>query len=99
MSTPKLYTDSAQVIADLNAKGVAIGKVNPDQYHSWKAIIEAEMSCPVVSKSTLADFPRTPTSSTTNKSTASKRSLTPSPLALWWIVWLSRLSFLTPNTE
>jgi hypothetical protein len=60
MSTPKLYTDPAQVIADLNAKGVAIGKVNPDQYHKWKGVIEAELSCPVVSKSTLADFSANP---------------------------------------
>lgn len=45
------------VVAALRADGCCIGTVaEPEEYHAWKAELEAEFGCPVVSKSVLADF-------------------------------------------
>lgn len=45
------------VVAALRADGCCIGTVaEPEEYHTWKAELEAEFGCPVVSKSVLADF-------------------------------------------
>lgn len=45
------------VVAALRADGCCIGTVKePEVYHAWKAELAAEFGCPVVSKSTLADF-------------------------------------------
>lgn len=44
------------VVAVIREKGCCAGKVNPTEYHSWKARLAEEFGCPVVSKSALHDF-------------------------------------------
>lgn len=47
----------AEVVAALRADGSCIGTVKePNEYHAWKAELEAEFGCPVVSKSVLSEF-------------------------------------------
>lgn len=49
------------VVERLRAGGSCIGVVRePNAYHAWKAELEAEFRCPVVSKSGLADFAASP---------------------------------------
>ena len=54
MNTTFLTYDD--VLKALREEGKASGPVNPDEYHAWKPMLESELGCPVVSKSTLADF-------------------------------------------
>ena len=58
MNTKLLTLDD--VLAALRTEGCACGPVNPGEYHAWKPVLEAELNCPVVSKSTLADFAANP---------------------------------------
>ena len=58
MNTALLTYDD--VLAALRKEGRACGPVNPGEYHCWKPMLEAELGCPVVSKSTLADFGANP---------------------------------------
>ena len=49
------------VVERLRAGGSCIGVVRePNAYHAWKNDLEAEFQCPVVSKSSLADFAASP---------------------------------------
>lgn len=58
MNTSLLTYDD--VLAALRKEGRACGPVNPGEYHCWKPMLESELGCPVVSKSTLADFGANP---------------------------------------
>lgn len=44
------------VAAGIRERGCCAGKVNPMEYHAWKARLAGEFGCPVVSKSALHDF-------------------------------------------
>lgn len=46
------------VLRSLKEAGACAGVVEPEAYHAWKPMLEAELGCPVVSKSTLAEFAR-----------------------------------------
>lgn len=48
------------VLQALLSEGKCSGRVNPAAYHAMKPRLEAELGCPVVSKSTLADFMASP---------------------------------------
>lgn len=48
------------VLRALREEGKCSGRVNPTAYHAMKPRLEAELGCPVVSKSTLADFMASP---------------------------------------
>ena len=48
------------VLQALREEGKCSGRVNPSAYHAMKPRLEAELGCPVVSKSTLADFMASP---------------------------------------
>lgn len=48
------------VLLALEGAGFALGAVNPNEYHAWKGQIAEAMGCPVVSKTDLADFARSP---------------------------------------
>lgn len=57
MSAEVSYSD---VSAALRERGRFHGKVNPKEYHAWKDRLAAEFGCPVVSKSGLHDFAKSP---------------------------------------
>lgn len=46
------------VLRALRERGACAGLVRPWEYHAWKPMLEAALGCPVVSKSTLAEFSR-----------------------------------------
>ena len=46
------------VLRSLKEAGACAGVVEPQAYHAWKPMLEAALGCPVVSKSTLAEFAR-----------------------------------------
>lgn len=46
------------VLRALRERGSCAGLVRPWEYHAWKAQLEVALGCPVVSKSTMAEFSR-----------------------------------------
>lgn len=48
------------VLFSLESTGFAVGPVRPQDYHAWKGRLERETGCPVVSKTDLAEFARSP---------------------------------------
>lgn len=60
------------VLQALREEGKCSGRVNPTAYHAMKPLLEAELGCPVLSKSTLTEFMASPYRYILNKNTPKK---------------------------